>query len=1160
MASQDPPIARLAVVLVCLACFGGWACDSQPDRSQTAQAELRAQAIRGLIDAGRYAEAQASAAAWHRSIQEPSATPTTRGDRAIVLDVLVEARWRNGDASSDALAQGQEALTLRRSLSDAQATARSQRNLGRMLLRAWRPVDAIAVLESAADALERYPSRDDRLLVGVLDDYGLALVETARYEDAERVLRRSLEITEHGGMRDQLAMARTLVSISLVHLRAGRYDLARPPLDRALAVWRTVPEHPDAAMAFAELGDLLWLEGRPAAARDAYAKCLVITQRFLRPNHPDLADCTRRMGNTLARMGDLAGAVPLLEQAIRLAGESLGGDHPFFSGYLNDLAEVHRTMMNFRQARVLYEQGLAIRERRLGPDHQDLATIVFNLGLVSSELGDLLEARRQFGRAIEIWNRRLGADHPFVALATRSLAQVLLLHRRDAEALALQRRVLAMRERSLGVSHHDTADALGDLAITLLAMGQVGEAAPLSERAIAIWDRPDESDSLGLASALTLRAEVLTATGDLTGSRQQYERALALTERVLTADHPDAADLRLRLAGIAFRAGQDAAAFDQALAADQAARRFLESTIQYLPEREALDYGVKRPSGLALVVSLATRDQFDKRRVRAALDTVVRGRLLVLDMIAGRQTARLAGGAQDLISLHHSWVAARQRLANLAVRGADGQPPAVYATLMENARREAEGLERTLAEKSTAFRTERNQPDVGVDKVQAALPAGSVLVSFVQYPRILESNNGRSALPPSPIQSFAAFVVPANGADVALVPLGAVADIEPLIREWRDEGAGGSLLASFIEGRSEAAYRTAGSRLRSAIWDPLAGHLRGARRVFVVPDGALGLVSLAALPIGDSAYLLEQGPTIHYLSAERDLVGPPRATTTSVRGMLALGGPAFDAIPDTKTAAVVSAAASVEKTASLRAAIQACGSFQGLSFQPLDGTLREVQELSRLWSGAATASGEAARVLVGHEADEATFKEEAHRYRVLHLATHGFFLGSGCSVGSSSPRGVGRLSASGVVDNPLLLSGLALAGANRRASAGPGVDDGILTAEEVASLNLDGVEWAVLSACDTGVGEIRAGEGVFGLRRAFQVAGARTVVMSLWSVDDQATRAWMRALYEGRFQKKLSTVDAVHAASLTVLRDRRAKGQSTHPFYWAAFVAAGDWR
>ena len=100
----------------------------------------------------------------------------------------------------------------------------------------------------------------------------------------------------------------------------------------------------------------------------------------------------------------------------------------------------------------------------------------------------------------------------------------------------------------------------------------------------------------------------------------------------------------------------------------------------------------------------------------------------------------------------------------------------------------------------------------------------------------------------------------------------------------------------------------------------------------------------------------------------------------------------------------------------------------------------------------------------------------------------------------------------------------------------------------------------MLSACDTGVGEVKAGEGVFGLRRAFQVAGVNTVIMSLWSVDDQATRQWMRALYDARLVQRLDTADSVRAAALSVLRARRAKGQSTHPFYWAAFVAAGDWR
>jgi CHAT domain-containing protein len=160
----------------------------------------------------------------------------------------------------------------------------------------------------------------------------------------------------------------------------------------------------------------------------------------------------------------------------------------------------------------------------------------------------------------------------------------------------------------------------------------------------------------------------------------------------------------------------------------------------------------------------------------------------------------------------------------------------------------------------------------------------------------------------------------------------------------------------------------------------------------------------------------------------------------------------------------------------------------------------------------------------------------------------------------ASVRSVGGTPSAVTGESPLLLSGLALAGANHRDAAGPDEEDGILTAEEIASLNLTNVEWAVLSACDTGVGEVRVGEGVFGLRRAFEVAGARTLIMSLWPVEDETTRHWMKALYDNRIAKGMSTIDAVHEANLQVLRQRREAGLSTHPAYWAGFIASGDWQ
>jgi CHAT domain-containing protein len=229
-----------------------------------------------------------------------------------------------------------------------------------------------------------------------------------------------------------------------------------------------------------------------------------------------------------------------------------------------------------------------------------------------------------------------------------------------------------------------------------------------------------------------------------------------------------------------------------------------------------------------------------------------------------------------------------------------------------------------------------------------------------------------------------------------------------------------------------------------------------------------------------------------------------------------------------------------------------------LSFEPLPAAEREAREIVALWNEASTV------YLHGAAATESAFKRSAPGRRVLHLATHGFFLGNcAAAPGSRGLKVVEEKAPESEVPgyvSPLLLSGLALAGANRRASASTAGEDGVLTAEEIAGLDLSGVEWAVLSACDTGVGEIRAGEGVFGLRRAMQLAGARTLVMSLWPVDDEATRDWMQRLYRARLVQGLDTAAAVRDAGGSVVRARREAGQSTHPFYWAAFVAAGDWR
>ena len=427
------------------------------------------------------------------------------------------------------------------------------------------------------------------------------------------------------------------------------------------------------------------------------------------------------------------------------------------------------------------------------------------------------------------------------------------------------------------------------------------------------------------------------------------------------------------------------------------------------------------------------------------------------------------------------------------------------------------------------------------------MPAGSVLLSFVRYRRaVFTGAVGTLAPPRADVPSYLAFVVGTKGEPV-VVPLGAASVVDALIAQWRFDVQAAAVrkLTRAIDTPDPA--RMSGARLRRAIWDPIAAHVDGATRLFVVPDDALSLVPLAALPGRKMEFVLEEAPVIHYLTAERDLVQTEEVTKESARSLLAVGGPAFD------DASIFSRARmdQIFTTRRVQSALSQshCDSFQTMQFGPLAGTVREVQDVAQLWRG--LGGSMAARVLVSHEATERLFKQEAPRHQVIHLATHGFFLGASCPSTTDGLRAVGGL-VSGtrtrarqlpatIPESPLLLSGVALAGANRRASAEGGEDDGILTAEEVS----DSISLAKSGQC-SGLqhwgGEISAGEGVFGLRRAFQIAGARSVIMSLWPVEDDAARLWMHSLYEGRLKRKLSYRGCRDEANLNVLHARRAAG------------------
>ncbi len=332
------------------------------------------------------------------------------------------------------------------------------------------------------------------------------------------------------------------------------------------------------------------------------------------------------------------------------------------------------------------------------------------------------------------------------------------------------------------------------------------------------------------------------------------------------------------------------------------------------------------------------------------------------------------------------------------------------------------------------------------------------------------------------------------------------------------------------------------------MWDPLAAAVADAGRVVLVPDGALHLVDFSALPSAAGGYLADRPALLARLGAERDLDAVP--ADDAGRGLLALGGADFDLESGGDAG-----------PAALRSGGVACERFRDVKFSALPATRLEVGDVASRWR----ARGLKATELTGADASETRLKQLAPSCGALHLATHGFFLGGECARSSSATRGIGGLAPSDAVAassatpnaaNALRLAGLALTGANRRGS-GAG-EDGVLTAEEISALDLSGVHEVVLSACDSGVGDIAAGEGVLGLQRAFRIAGARSLVMSLWPVEDAATRAWMDAYYDARLAGGAGVAASVRAADRARLAALRRAKSPTPPHLWAGFIPLGE--
>lgn len=1012
-----------------------------------------------------------------------------------------------------------------------------------------------------------------------------SLIEEGSYMDAEKAAREILAEaeTKHGAYSLQVAQVIDVLVEAIISSKRQVDDGSQALIERATTIREEIlgPDHSDIAQSLHNFARLYWRSGAYAESAPLFKRALVVAEKAYSPGHIEVSNilndyglflrdnrqfeearaylertlairekalgseagqtaiAAHNLASLLHAMGAYADAKVLYERVVPILEKEFGPEHPKTADGWNDLGYLLKDMGEYTRAMQCLERALAIREKAFGPEDPAVAHSMNRLAVVFRRTGDYERARKLLERCLEIYEKAFGPEDSNVAMILNNLANVLdnLGDVKGAEAYI--KRAFEIQEKALGPENMGLAPYLVNYAVELKLLGKFDQAMELQLRALKIYEKNLGQDHPDISTILINLASLYHERNEDKKAIAAMERAQRITTKAAGPDHPILAQILRLYSKYLLYAGELEGALENSLRSEEILRNHLQLISKSLSEREALAFASAFAYlGFDISLSLIIDHPNElEGAVAKVWDAYIQSRALVLDEMATRHRIIAEIGDLEANALADSLALSRQRLSNIIVRGPDPEMPREeYQKLLDKAKDEKEKAERALAEVSSSFQRKMEMQRAGFTEVRASLPHGFVLVAFAYYYHL-----GDEETP-----SYLAFILDAEKATPAVVPLGKAEDIEPLLFDWGQEVRGGTRLPGRSLAEAEDAYRISGETLRRKIWDPIAPHLEDAKCILVVPDGPFHQVNFSALPLGSKQYLIEVGPPIHYLSAERDIISS--ASIISGRGLLALGAPDFD---DTSLFAALSPENSstqgfVSKVKSLltfRGSLSECEDLKSLEFAPLPATNKEVNTITDIWEESQEDNGDVLE-LTGARASEGIFKFEAPGKHTLHIATHGFYLGGDCPSG----------------ENPLLSSGLAFAGVNHRKNASPEEDDGILTAEEVANIDLSGTDLVVLSACSSAAGDVMSGEGVFGLRRAFHIAGAQTLIVSLWAVEDEATRDWMQKLYRTRFGRGLPIAESVHTASLETLKELRQKKQNTHPFYWAGLVASGDWR
>jgi len=888
------------------------------------------------------------------------------------------------------------------------------------------------------------------------------------------------------------------------------------------------------------------------------------------------ADCTSTTNTTFdSRTGsyvELTNSIRQVKARLEVAENTLGNSNTNVANLLTELAGHYDDLGDYAQAVALDQRCLAIREDLLGDHDMEVADILNDIAWEYQQMGDYEGALPLFKQSLDLTEKLVGQENCDFATTLSSIADVYRLKGDYAQALPTCLRALGIRQRVLGQDHPDVTDSLLTLAEIYRGLGDFRKALETCQRSIHIAEkRLGPGDPL-IADHLFLLGKIQRDLGDYPKALSAFQRALAMDEKISGTEYPDVLEILDELAvldGMRFDLDQ---CISTCVELFKRQRRYLVGQTLALSDTAALR-SIQTSFRSAEFCHSVCAEASAKNS--SAADAIGARELALgkafLEEVRATQAAFECDPRTSTRELRRQYGVVQSQLERL--------PKSKLKSAQRDSRRgdlenELNALETQLAARVASVAQAIRERNLTLTDIAQSLPQQAVLVDFIEYHRFdLSSKTNQWAE-----QRYTAYLTfpqaeTSTNIVVERVDFGEAAPINESVAVVCKRMSAGQYAAKDLS----AALR----RLSDLLYTPLASHLKNVSHIIVCPDGQLSRLPFEMLRVGDR-FLVEK-KTVSYVTSGREIVRLAKHTGLQSSGRseksVVIGNPDFDLDLAKASRANFQFTDSARPVGSTHNAIQdgapvygetptrgsVIGVYQGLKFEPLPGSEAEARSVAKLL-------GDNCILRLAADAREAELKA-VRSPRVLHLATHGFFLSDQeinytnrlskslplSSVMDFTGRG-SPISTGQDWKNPLLRCGIALAGANHAAQVTNAVaENGLLTGIEASLLDLQGTELVILSACDSGTGEVEIGEGVMSLRRAFRIAGAQTVLASHWNVSDKATTKLMTEFIR-RWQSGEPRVKAWREAQLELLRSKGSSDDYSDPYFWAAFTLTGQWR